>query len=89
MFPDLLLNTHNLVPEVRFAPGIVTSYIQIESVEIGEARKRNVSADVESKSVNHLWNTVKNNVNQVWDAAETRIETPPFLVLQQFQFFWK
>ena len=41
MIPDLLLNFDNLGPEVRFAPGNVTSYIQAESVEIGEARKRN------------------------------------------------
>ena len=41
MFPDLLLNLDNLGPEVRFTPGNVTSYIQAESVEIGEARKRN------------------------------------------------
>ena len=45
MFPDLLLNTHNLGPEVRFAPGMVTSHIQIESVEIGEGRNRNKTAN--------------------------------------------
>ena len=46
MFPDLLLNTHNLGSEVRFAPLDVTSYIQIESVEMGEARERNHTANV-------------------------------------------
>ena len=71
MFPDLLLNTHNLGPEVRFAPGLVTSHIQIESVEIGEARERNQTA----------------NVSQGWKAAENRTEAPPFLVPQIFKFF--
>ena len=42
MFSDLLLNTHNLGPEVRFAPCIVMSDIQIESVEMGEGRNRNL-----------------------------------------------
>ena len=41
MFPDLLLNAHNVSPEVRFASLDVTSDIQIESVEMGEDRERN------------------------------------------------
>ena len=41
MIPDLLLDNDNLVPEVRFAPGMVTSDIQIESVDVGEGRNRN------------------------------------------------
>ena len=41
MFLDLLLNFDNLVPEVKFTPDNVTSYVQIESVEMGEDRKRN------------------------------------------------
>ena len=45
MVPDLLLNTHNLGPEARFAPLNVTSYIQRESVEVGEDRKRNHTAN--------------------------------------------
>ena len=62
MFPDLLLNLHNSSPEVRFAPDIVTSYIQIELVDIGEGRERNEFADIK-----------RNNVNQVRNTAETRI----------------
>ena len=46
MFPDLLLNTYNLGPEVRFAPLDVTSNIQVESVEMGEARERDHTANV-------------------------------------------
>ena len=46
MFPDLLLNFDNLGLELRFAPGMVTSYIQVESVEMGEARERNHTANV-------------------------------------------
>ena len=49
MFPDLLLNTHNLGPEVRFAPLAVTSDIQIESVEMGEDRKSNYLANEENQ----------------------------------------
>ena len=45
MFPDLLLNTDNLGPEVRMTPGMVTSHIQVESVEVGEGRNRNQSAN--------------------------------------------
>ena len=51
----LLLNFHNLGLEVRFAPLDVTSYIQIESVEMGEARERNQSANV-----SQVWNTAEN-----------------------------
>ena len=50
MFPDLLLNTHNLGSELRFAPLDVTSDIQIESVEMGEARKRNHTANNEEQN---------------------------------------
>ena len=57
MFPDFLLNAHNLSPEVRFAPLAVTSYVKIESVEMGEAREGNLYA----------------NVNQVRNAAENSI----------------
>ena len=73
MFPDLLLNTHNLGPEVRFAPGTVTSDIQIKSVEMSEARERNQTADV----------------SQGWKAAENRTEAPPFLVPQISRLFWR
>ena len=45
MFPDLLLNTHNPGPEVRFAPDNVTSDIQIECVDVGEGRNRNQTAN--------------------------------------------
>ena len=69
MFPDLLLNADNLVPEVSFAPLDVTSHLQIELVEVGEARERNHTA----------------NVSQVWNAAENRIEAPPILVPQIFR----
>ena len=44
MFSYLLLNTHNLGSEVRFTSGMVTSHIQIESVELGEDTIRNTSA---------------------------------------------
>ena len=74
MFPDLLLNYDNFGFEVRFAPGVVTSHIQVESVEMGEGRKRNEFANVK-----------RNNVNQVWNAAENRIDAPPFLVPQIFR----
>ena len=47
MFPDLLFILHNLGTEVRFAPGMVTSNIQIESVEMGEGRKWNHTANKE------------------------------------------
>ena len=60
MFPDLLLNTHNLGPEVSFTPHNVTYDIQIESVEMGETRERNQSA----------------NVNQVWNAAAAIVTPP-------------
>ena len=43
MVPDLLLNFDNLGPELRFAPHNVTSYLQVESVEMGEGRNRNES----------------------------------------------
>ena len=49
MFPDLLLNAHNVGPKVRFAPLDVTSDIQIESVEMGEARERNHTANNEDQ----------------------------------------
>ena len=45
MILDLLLNIANLLPEVRFAPGMVTSDIQIESVDVGEGRNGNPTAD--------------------------------------------
>ena len=49
MFPDLLLNTNNLGLEVRLAPRNVTSYIQTESVDIGEGRYRNHTAEKEER----------------------------------------
>ena len=49
MFPDLLLNTYNLGPERRFTPGMVASYIQVESVEMGEGWKRNQTANNEDQ----------------------------------------
>ena len=49
MFPNLLLNAHNVGPELRLAPLDVTSYIQIESVEMGEGWKRNDTAGVDKK----------------------------------------
>ena len=72
MFPNLLLNTHNLSPEVRFAPGMMTFHIQVESVEISESRKRNKTT----------------NVSQVWKAAENRVDAPPFHVPQIFRLNW-
>ena len=44
MIFDLLLNTRNLVSEVMFAPGMVTSHIQIEPVDVGEGRNGNRTA---------------------------------------------
>ena len=46
MFPDLLLNTHNISPELGLTPGMVTFYVKKESVEIGKASKRNLFANV-------------------------------------------
>ena len=45
MFLYLLLNTHNLGPELRMTSGMVTSHIQIESVDIGEGWNRNYAAN--------------------------------------------
>ena len=45
MIFDLLLNTRNLVSEVRFAPGMVTSHIQIEPVDVGEGWNGNRTAN--------------------------------------------
>ena len=72
MFPDLLLNTDNLVPEVRFAPLDVTSHLQIELVEVGEARERNNTADI----------------TQGWNPAENRNEAPPYVVPQIVRLIW-
>ena len=87
MFPNLLLNAHNRFFEVGFAPLNVTSYVQVESVDMGEARKRNYAANVKKNNVKQLQNQVY-QVNQVRNAAETRIETPPVPILQLLQLFW-
>ena len=47
MFPDLLLNANYFGHEVRLAPSNVTSYIQIESVDISYCWNRNHSAKKE------------------------------------------
>ena len=52
MFPDLLLNIADVGPELIFAPGMVTSNIQVESVEMGEGRERNEIANNENQSRN-------------------------------------
>ena len=41
MISDFLLNNANPFPEVRFAPGMVTSDLQIECVDVGEGWYRN------------------------------------------------
>ena len=61
MFPDLLLNFDNISFEVRFAPGVVTSHIQVESIEMGEGRKRN---------------KITNNENQTRNNTEKKIQFP-------------
>ena len=50
MFPDLLLNAHNLGPEVRFASLNVTSYVEIESIKMDEGWKRNHTANNEEQN---------------------------------------
>ena len=52
MFPDLLLNIHDFGPELIFAPGMVASHIQVESVKMGEGRQRNEIANNENQSRN-------------------------------------
>ena len=54
MFPDLLLNTDNPRSEVRFAPGIVASHVQVESVEIGKGRNRNESAKFAEQEISQI-----------------------------------
>ena len=77
MFPDFLLDLHNFYPEVRFAPDIVTSYIQIELVDVGESRERNEFADIK-----------RNNVHQGWNTAETKVYAPPPPLLEHLKLFW-
>ena len=73
MFSNLLFNVQHFGPKVRIASLNVMSHIQIESVEVGEARERNNTADV----------------TQVWNAAENRTEAPPTpWVPQIFRLIW-
>ena len=71
MCSDLLLNTHNLGPEVRFAPCIVMSDVQIESVEMGEGRNRNLQQSGATASPPAL-HTQENNYweEKLWDTVQ-------------------
>lgn len=65
VFPDHLLEFHNLSTEVRSAPGNVTVNIQIESVGIGEGRNGKDTAD-ESQ----IWNAAENSIGAIMDPSD-------------------
>ena len=69
MFPDHSLVLDNSGPEVWVTSGIVTSYVQIEPVEIGQGRDRK---DTPSE-------------RQDWKEEENRVETPPPLLFKMFR----
>ena len=68
MFPDPLFVLYNLGPEVCATPGIVTSHIQIEPVDMGQQGNRE--------------NTSR--VRQDWETEEKRVDTAPRLALEMF-----
>ena len=83
MFSDHLFSTGNLGSEVRMAPCVVFFCCEIESVDVGETRKRNHTANSKKGFVG--------KVDQVRKTAENSVGKNPVVIIKSFwnRNFWR